>query len=277
MSKPQLTHPEKLLYPDSKITKQDIYDYYLTVSEYILPYIKDRLLTVLRCPRGYQNTCFIQKHLAEHTMTGLEIQDDYFYLEKVEGLMSLTQLDVLEIHTWGSCIQALENPNIIIFDLDPAPEVPWANTVMAAKFLNEQLQQLNLQSFVKTTGSKGLHIHVPIIPEYSWDEVKAFTKNFAEQMVLAKPDWFTANLAKTKRKNKIFIDYLRNARGATAVAPYSTRAKAHAPIALPIAWESLNDKFTADKVNLSNIKQYIADSKEAWQNYFQVKQKLILN
>lgn len=281
----KLTNPNKPLYPENNITKQQVFDYYQHVADWILPYIKFRPLTLVRCPKGYNQGCFYQKHINVHMLPGIKTafitekntEQNYIYIDSVEGLLSLIQLDVLEIHTWGSSIPHVENPDQIIFDLDPAPGIKWNVIVKAVLEIKAELAKIKLKSFVKATGGKGLHVVVPIKPEYSWDMVKIFTQTFIQHLLSKNPDQYTSSISKIKRINKIFIDYLRNQHGATAIAPYSTRAKAGAPLAVPLSWDEITKIRKLPKFTIKNIlKRLTTLNKDPWQDFFKISQKLSL-
>lgn len=273
----KLTHPEKVLYKEDGITKQDLLNYYEEIASFILPFITKRPLTLVRCPNEYTD-CFYQKKLNDsgtalraHAIKNKKDNklEDYIYLDNEEGLFSLVQMDVLEIHPWGSSIEHLEYPDIIIFDLDPADNLPWKKVVEAAFEVKLHLEEFKLKSFVKTTGGKGLHVVIPIKPEYKWDEVKNFSHTFAKFLEQINPDKYVSVMSKTKRKGKIYIDYLRNQRGANAIAAYSTRAKIHAPIATPLEWDELThdrkDTFYTIKTLPQRLRQLEQDPwNELW-------------
>ena len=229
----RLTHPERVVYPDENITKRDLANYYATVAPWMLPHVADRPLAIVRCPEGMNGQCFFQKHPAAgmpDNLDRIQIREKdttgtYLALHDIQGLLALVQFGALEIHAWGSKTDHVEYPDRIVFDLDPDPTVPWKRVVQAAQELRELLTDLKLKSFVKTTGGKGLHIVVPIAQKYSWSEVKQFAKNVTDQMIAAAPDQFIGTMSKAVRRGKIFIDYLRNERGSTAVVAYSTRAE----------------------------------------------------
>lgn len=280
-----ITNPHKILYPEDKITKQDLLNYYDSISDYILPYISLRPLTLLRCPSDF-NECFYQRHYNQTTPKALhpikdtkdEKQEDYIYLNDKEGLLSLVQMGVLEIHPWGSTIEHLEQPDIIIIDLDPAPDVPWKQVVTGAKEVRDYLAQYQLTSFVKSTGGKGLHVVIPILPEYEWDEVKEFTHTFVKLIEQLNPQHYISKMTKSKRQGKIFIDYLRNQRTATAVGPYSTRARAHAPVATPLAWDELSDRIEDNSYTIKTLPQRLEQLKiDPWKDFWNIKQSLRLN
>ncbi len=281
-----LTHPKKLLYPTDNITKQDISQYYLAIKDWILPYIINRPLSILRCPGGIDSACFYQKHLPEdnkaNAIQTISIQEktkreNYIYIKNIEGLMQLIQMGTLEIHPWGAAITNIERPDYLTFDLDPADDVPWKNVVNAAFLLKDEFEHLGLTTFLKTTGGKGLHIVIPIQPRYTWAQVNHFAKTFSHYLMLKFPDQFIDTMSKSKRKGKIFVDYLRNHRGATAVAAFSTRARKGAPVSMPLTWEKLTPKVHADHFTVLNgVKHINKLSVDPWQGFFSIKQKLPL-
>jgi bifunctional non-homologous end joining protein LigD len=249
----------------------------------MLPFIVHRPLTLLRCPRGYDKKCFFQKHLHEAAIKGLypidirekKHTEKYIYIKDKAGLMALVQLGVLEIHTWGCSISAVEKPDMITFDLDPAPDVKWHKVIQAAHYIREQLAEINLKSFVKITGGKGLHVVLPIKRLYSWDEVKIFAQTFVDYMVAKKPHEYIGTMTKSKRSGKIFIDYLRNLSGATAIAPYSTRANEHATVAIPLAWDELSARIQPTLFTIKTVPQRLAELKQdPWQDFYKSVQKL---
>lgn len=280
----ELSHPNKLLYPKDNISKQDLAHFYQTIHEWILPHIIDRPISLLRCPGGITSACFYQKHLASKQrnpyLKTIEIQEKhkkqpYIYLDNVDGLLHLVQIGTIEIHPWSSNIIHIERPDYITFDLDPAEDVAWKEVVKAAILVKDELEKIGLQSFVKTTGGKGLHIVTPIQPRYEWIDVSHFAKAFAQYLTLKYPAKYIDTMSKVKRKGKIFVDYLRNQRGATAIAAYSTRARAGAPVSTPLSWQELSPKIHSDYYTLFNLpKRLHSLSKDPWENFFIVKQKL---
>jgi bifunctional non-homologous end joining protein LigD len=279
-----LSNPEKILYPEIAITKLDIAHYYQKVQDWLLPYIIQRFLTVRRCPQGRHKKCFYQRHLQgtveniySYTGHAKNKSETYLYIKDKWGLMALVQLGVLEIHPWGCRIDAVEKPDIITFDLDPAPNVEWKKVIDAAFCIKENLAKLKLICFVKTTGGKGLHIVIPIRRQYTWDEVKIFAQSFVNYMVALNPALYIAQLRKSQRIGKIFIDYLRNQRGASAIAPYSTRAKENAPIATPLAWEELSVRIKSDSFTIKTLPKRLARlQQDPWAEFFILKQTLRL-
>jgi len=240
----KLSHPDKKLWADVNVSKQMLADYYTLVAERMLPHVADRVLALLRCPEGTSGQCFFAKHAWMGTSDHMRFVDvgsekPMLAIDDLAGLIHLAQMNVLEIHVWGSHVAHLEQPDWMIFDLDPEPSIPWEVLRDAALEVKDRLQRLGMESFVKSTGGKGLHVVTPLTPDASWDEVKDFSKAFAMAMVHDAPKNYTAVISKARRKGKILIDYLRNGRGATAVAPYSTRARPGAPVAMPIPWSDL--------------------------------------
>ncbi|EHL30856.1 non-homologous end-joining DNA ligase [Legionella drancourtii] len=280
-----LSHPNKILYPEDQITKEDLLHYYEEISAYILPFISLRPLTLVRCPSNYEQ-CFYQRHYNKTTPKALHpiaVEYDnkieqYIYLNDQEGLFSLVQMGVLEIHPWGSKIDHLEQPDILIFDLDPAPDVPWSKVVAGAFDVREHLAQYQLQSFVKSTGGNGLHVVVPIKPEYDWEQVKRFTQVFVQFLEQLKPHEYISTMTKSKRHGKIFIDYFRNQRTATAIGTYSSRARLHAPTSTPLAWEELSGRMEDTVYTIKTLPQRLKELKEdPWNDFWNVKQSLRLD
>jgi len=277
----RLTHPERVVYPAAGITKGDVARYYLAVGPRMLPHVAGRLLSMVRCPAGVGGACFYQKH----PPTGLpEVVrrvrvrektewDTYLVIDDLEGLLALVQFGALEIHAWGSRADDLERPDQLVFDLDPAPDVAWTEVVDAAFLLKKVLTELGLTPLAKTTGGKGLHVVVPIKPADEWDDAKAFCRSVAEFLVRFDPDRFVANMSKAKRHGKIFVDYLRNDRGSTAIAPYSTRARPGAPVSLPIDWRKLRTLESGAAFTLENAPQLAAKT-DPWKNIDKLRRSI---
>ena len=279
----RVTHPEKILYPEQGLSKGDLANFYAAIGDFILPHLRQRPLTLVRCPAGRLGGCFYQKHLKEAlppSLRTIPIQDqegseEYIVLDDLPGLIALVQLGVLEIHPWGSREGDLEHPDRLTFDLDPAPGLGWPEVITGANLLRRRLEGLGLTVFVKTSGGKGVHLVLPITPGVDWEEAKAFTRAVAQDLVRQHPERFTAESRKAKRVGKIFIDYLRNGRGATAVAAYSTRASSGAPVSTPIAWDELDLTMAPDRYRVDNLPQRLAGLKtDPWANFFQISQGL---
>lgn len=244
----RISSPDKQIYPESGITKQMVADYYRTIAPRLLPEIARRPLSLLRCPDGLKGQCFFQKHHAGtlgkdvHAIPLREKdggKDDYLYIEDVEGLLDLVQMNTLELHPWGSRIDDVEHPDILVFDLDPGPGVKWKDVIAGARDVRARLEEIGMQSFVRLSGGKGLHVVLPIKPGPSWEQAKGFCEAFADAMATQSPDRYVATASKAKREGVIFIDWLRNGRGATSVASWSLRARAGAGVAMPLRWDEL--------------------------------------
>lgn len=279
----RISNPSKILYPEAGITKHDLALYYEGVSEWILPHLHNRPLTLVRCPSGWEKSCFYQKHPDARVNEAIErvtVQEGkgptlYMMANSTEALVALLQMGAIELHPFGSSAPKLTCPDRLVFDFDPADDISWETLVEAVHLLKTLLEELGLQTFIKTTGGKGLHVVVPIKPSFEWDEIKAFTKAVAELMVRSFPDRFVATVTKSKRHGKIFVDYLRNADGATAIAPYSLRARANAPVATPIDWKELDRDIRRDHFNVRNVPQRLAKlKKDPWAGFFDVRQSI---
>ena len=279
----RISNPDKVLYPEAGITKHDAALYYETVADWILPHLENRPLTLVRCPNGWGKSCFFQKHPDAKVTDIIErvtVQESkgptlYMMANSKSALIAMLQMGALELHPFGSRAPKLDCPDCIIFDFDPADDVSWKELVDAVHLLKTLLEELGLRSFIKTTGGKGLHVVLPVKPALQWDDIKAFTRAIAELMVQSFPDRFVATVTKAKRRGKIFVDYLRNSEGATAVAPYSLRARENAPVATPIAWEELQQDIRRDYFNLRNVPERLKSMKrDPWADYFDVKQSI---
>ena len=268
-----LTNLDKVLYPESGLTKGQLAAYLAVVADYALPHIANRLLTLVRCPDGRGGQCFFQKHVLKGAPAAIDkiplteqSGDDEIYMaiHDLAGLVAPAQLGALELHTWGSHIDNVERPDLIVFDLDPDVGLDRDRVALAAIELRKLLGELELDSFVKTTGGKGLHVTVPVQPKLDWNEIKAFAKSVGEMMVQRYPTSFTTNMAKARRKDRIFIDYLRNGRGATFIAPYSARARAGATVATPITWDELARGVDPAAFTITTIPKRLADEGDPW-------------
>jgi len=278
-----LTHPDRVLYRDQRLTKLELARFYERIAPRILPHVESRPLAVVRCPRGEGGGCFFQKHAHDAFPEGVrsvEVEESsgksrYLMIDSVAGLVALVQMGALEIHPWGSRAGMLDRPDRMFFDLDPGPRVPWRRVVEAARRLREILEGLELASFVKTTGGKGLHVVVPLAPKNGWDEVKAFSRAVALHLVEEEPSGYVATASKAQRDGRIFVDYLRNARGATAVAPYSTRARKGAPVSTPIAWDELDADLRSDAFTVANLEGRLARRRrDPWADFARRPQTL---
>ena len=279
----ELTHPDRVVFPDLELTKRGVAEYYRTVAERMLPHVAGRPLMVLRCPDGIGDDCFFQKHPSRgqpEAIHGVDIRESggvkkYLTVVDVEGLVGLVQMGGLEVHTWGSRAPDVEHADVLTFDLDPGPGVPWARTVAAARELRERLSARGLESFCKTTGGKGLHVVAPLAPRSGWNEVKEFSRALAEEMVADAPDQYLAFASKSERRGKIFLDWLRNTRGSTAVCAYSLRAREGAPVATPIAWSELGPRLDPARFDVRSVPARLArQRRDPWEGYAELRQAL---
>jgi bifunctional non-homologous end joining protein LigD len=240
----RLTHPDKVLYPEQGITKRELAEYYVAVADHILPHLAGRPITLVRCPTGRQKKCFYQRHagagvlpqVKQVPIPGFEESGPYLFIRDTAGLVALVQMGVLEIHPWGARVDRPDRPDRIVFDLDPGAGLQFADVVAAAQEVRQFLERLGLTAFAKTTGGKGLHVVVPVARRHDWARVKDFAREVATAMASGTPDRYLARMSKAERRGRIFIDYLRNDPTASAVSPYSSRARAGAPVATPLAW-----------------------------------------
>jgi bifunctional non-homologous end joining protein LigD len=276
----RITHPDRVVFGEQGLTKRDLADYYVKVAERMLPHLAKRPLSLVRCPAGSQK-CFFQKHdtggfpdaikrmnITEATGGG----GIYFYVTDLAGIIGCVQMGVMEFHIWGSRVDSVEKPDRLIFDLDPDVGLDFTDVRKAAVDVRDRLDALGLRTFPMVTGGKGIHVVAPIERRAAWPDVKAFAKEFAARLAAEAPDRYTANMAKAKRHGRIFVDYLRNERGATAITPYSTRARSTAPVAVPVTWEA----GSLEAANLFGVKEVIARLRDAdpWADYFGVRQSI---
>jgi bifunctional non-homologous end joining protein LigD len=261
----KLTHPDRLYWPDAGVTKEGLADYYAEIFGHAAPFITDRPLALLRCPEGIGGAQFFQKNLwkgAGSALVPLHDPEDpkatLIGIHDLKGLLALAQGAALEIHPWGSTVANIERPDILIMDLDPGDGVAWPALIDAAHETRERLERAGLAAFVKTSGGKGIHVAAPLKPGADWDAVKAFSKALADAMAKDSPDRFVSTIAKKSRRGKIFVDYLRNQRGATAVAPYSPRARPGAPVSMPLDWEELDPAIGPAHFTIANAPTRLA-------------------
>jgi bifunctional non-homologous end joining protein LigD len=260
-----ITHPDKVLDAESGMTKRDLAEYYQAVSANLLPHISNRPLSVVRCPNGNSKPCFFQKHIGLGLPAGVKSvpirspksgkTEDYITVDSSDGLVGLAQLGVLEIHPWGAQNDSLSRPDRIVFDLDPDAAIDWTTLAETARGLRSRLKNLDLKSFLKSTGGKGLHVVVPIEPKHDWPAIKDFAHRLVLQMEKEKPDLYVTKMTKATRKSRIYLDYLRNDRGATSVAPYSPRARRGTPVAMPLRWNEL-DAAKAPVFHVTDFQQW---------------------
>jgi bifunctional non-homologous end joining protein LigD len=278
-----LTHPDRILWEGQGLTKLGLAEFYAEIGDYILPHIVGRPLALVRCPSGSEGGCFYQKHAFAGLTGAVEVvsvpekegEDEALVIHDLRGLISLVQASVLEIHPWGARIDDIEHPDRIIFDLDPGEGVGWPAIMDAARDVRRRLADDGIESFVKTSGGKGLHVVAPIAPRLGWDEVKGYTLAIAAAMERDEPERYISTMTKKRRTGKIFVDYLRNGRGATAVAAYSTRARPGAPVSAPIRWSELGPAMTPTRFNVDNLPRRLSRlQSDPWAGFFSLAQDL---
>ncbi|MBB4482247.1 non-homologous end-joining DNA ligase [Rhizobium etli] len=273
-----LTHPDRLYWPDEGVTKQKLADYYAAVWRFMAPYLVNRPLALLRLPDGIKShQRFFQKHgwkgMNSHIEEIADPEDadgeKLLRISDFDGLVALVQSAALEIHPWGTTADHWERPDMIIMDLDPGEDVAWSAVTSAALDVKERLEARGLAAFVKTSGGKGLHVVAPLAPKASWAEVKDFAHTLAESMSADASEKYLATATKAKRGGHIYIDYLRNGRGSTAVAPYSTRARPGAPVSMPLDWSELKELSGPAAFTLANVPQRVETRpRDPWGDFF---------
>jgi len=278
-----ISHPDRVVYPDLGLTKADVARYYEAVGGWIVPHVRDRALTLVRCPEGLGGDCFFMKHSAHSIPAPLRrvrikekaTTSDYLVAGDVAGVIALIQLGVLEIHTWNSTVDEPDRPNRLVFDLDPGEDIRWPTLVEAARLVRDGLAALELESYVKTTGGKGLHVVVPLAPKAGWSACFEFSRALSARFVQANPTLYTTTFSKAGRRRKILIDYLRNNRGNTSVSAYSTRARTGAPVSVPLTWAELEAFKTPARFDVRTVPARLAAlGTDPWAGYWKSRQRL---
>jgi bifunctional non-homologous end joining protein LigD len=279
----RLTHADRVLYPAQGTTKLDLARFYESIAEWILPHLVDRPTTLVRCPEGAHRPCFYQKHTgywAPDTLRRVAIEEkkktgEYLVVDDLPGLIGLVQIGILEIHTWNAKVARLETPDRLVFDLDPAPDVPFARVMDAARRVRAALRADGREGFVKTTGGKGLHVVTPLVPGASWAECAAYAEALAVRLAGEAPEAFVATMSKARRKGRIYIDWLRNVRGATSIASFSTRARAGAPVSVPLRWDELTADLRPDAFTVESVPRRLrARRADPWAGYEEARRPL---
>lgn len=267
-----ISNPNRVIYKEENITKLDVAKYYKDISCKIMKFLENRPISVIRCHNSIYEECFFKKHpMPNENVEKIKIgsSNPYFYLNNTKQLISQIQMGTIEFHTWASKVDKINSPDIMVFDLDPDEHISFTKLKQGVLLLKNLLDELNLRSFLKTSGGKGYHILIPFKNIKNYNKFNKFAENIAK-ILEKKFDLFTTNIRKENRKNKIFIDFLRNKKGSTCVCPYSLRVRKKAPISMPIAWEDL-DKIKPNQINLKNYKKYLNNS---WKNFFNINQTL---
>jgi bifunctional non-homologous end joining protein LigD len=277
-----ISHATRVVYPKDDITKIEVAEHMERVAKLMLPHVAGRPLSFLRCPEGIAKECFFQKHVGKGIGDAVDqvrikskdgTSKEYAVVHDVKGLVSLVQFGILEVHLWGCREDAVEKPDRVVLDLDPDEGVPWATTVEAALLCRKRLTKLGLKSWTKTTGGKGIHVVVPIDRRYTWDQVRGFARDFAEDLEVEYPHDFVSGASKARRKDKIFVDWLRNGRGATWIAPWSTRARPRATVSLPLSWAALARLKKPDAATVETLRKGKLGA-DPWAAMLTTKQKL---
>ena len=279
----RISHPERILFPERGTSKGDLARYCAAVADRMLPFAAGHLLSLVRAPQGLKGPRFYQKHAGDgfpQEIREIPVRESsgetesYMYVQDAQGLIAAVQMGALEFHIWGSRFDALETPDRLVFDLDPDEGLDFTTVKDAATGLREALTEIGLKSMPMVTGGKGVHVIVPLIAQATWPEAKAFAKAFAQGFAEREPQKFIATMSKEKRKGVIFIDWLRNERGATAVAPYSTRARPGGPVATPTSWDELADLKSANSFHIPDILARIEGGCDPWRDLANVRQSL---
>ena len=281
----RITHPDKLMFPELGLTKLDIANYYESMAPRMLPHLAGRPLTLVFCPDGVGEGCMYLRHskvwgpkvirrvkIREKTKVG-----EYMVVDSIEGLISLAQMNVMEIHTWNSTVDHLETPDRIVLDLDPGKKITWPQVIAAARVLRAMLKTIGLEAWIKTTGGRGLHVVVPIVPEHDWAECLEFARAVALLMVERDAGRYTTDFRKAGRDNKILVDYLRNNRTNTSICAYAVRAREGAPVSVPISWSDLKPALRPERFTVKTAASYLARRRvDPWQGYWRAQQRLKL-
>jgi bifunctional non-homologous end joining protein LigD len=279
----RITHPARVLFPGTGITKLALATYFEAIAPRMVPHVAGRPLTLVRCPTGIADGCFYMKHSkvwAPKALERVEIQEKtkvgtYLVANSAAALVSLAQMNVLEIHTWNSRVERLEEPDRLVFDIDPGPEVGWPAVAEAARHIRTTLQALDLESFPKTTGGRGLHVVVPLVPSASWQECLAFARGVAARIEAGDPGTYTTEFAKAGREHKLLIDYLRNNRTNTSVAAWSPRARPGAPVSIPLAWREVGPRLDPARFTLATVASRLSRQRtDPWAAYWSCRQRL---
>ncbi len=281
----RITHPDRVLFRDQGLTKLELARYYEAVAGRMLPFVENRLLSLVRCPQGRRKSCFYQKHAGDgfpDAIKRIDIEESsgrrasYLYVTDIAGIIAACQMGTLEFHIWWSTIDGLERPDRLVFDLDPDTSIGFGEVKRSAIEIRDRLADLGLHSFALVTGGKGIHVVVPLVALAGGNEAKDFAEAFARKMVADEPDRYTATMSKAKRKDRVFIDWLRNERGSTAIAPYSTRARAGGPVATPVSWDEVGSLTAANLFHPADVLKRLDDD-DPWAAAAGLRQSITKN
>lgn len=278
-----LSHADRVVFPDLGLTKLDLARYYDAIADHVVPHLAGRPLTLVRCPGAIGDDCTFMKHSkvwAPPALRRIRIQEktklgEYLVADSLAAVVSLVQMDVIEIHTWNSRAEHVEEPDRVVLDLDPGPRVSWEQVVEAGKLVRGALRALGLESYAKTTGGLGLHVVVPIVPERDWSECLAFARGLAIAIERQDPRRYTTRFAKAGRESKILLDYLRNNRTNTSIAAFSARARPGAPVSVPVSWAELSPRLDPLQFTVLTVPRRLARlRRDPWEGYFRARQRL---
>ncbi len=279
-----ITHPDRPVYPQQGITKGEVADYYRAVAAHMLPELAGRPLSLLRCPDGLKGACFFQKHHADSL--GADVapvalkekgggRAQYVAVNDARGLLQLVQMNTLEFHPWGARVDDPDKPDRLVFDLDPGDGVPWKTVIAAGREVRAKLREAGLESFLRLSGGEGLHVVVPVARRHGWDQAKRFCEAFADALAVHRPQRYIATASKARRRGLIFVDWLRNARGATSVTNWSLRARDGAPVAMPLRWTELGRTKSGGDFDLHRALRRAASLKaDPWKGIERLRQSL---
>jgi bifunctional non-homologous end joining protein LigD len=285
----RITHPERVMYARLGVTKLDVVRYYAAVAGWMIPHLADRPLSLVQCARGIgragkeSGDCIFMRHLrkwAPEAVRQVQIQEKtkvgtYQIVDQARALLSLAQLDIIELHTWNSTYEHLERPDRIVLDIDPGPQVAWEQTVETAFLLRQIIEKLGLQCWIKTTGGKGLHVVIPFKPERGWAECLEFSRAFARVLERATPSLYTTAFSKRGRERKILIDFMRNNRTATSISAFSARARPGAGVSLPLSWKQVSDRLDPGEFTIITVPKLMQRRRvDPWNKYWTCKQLL---
>jgi bifunctional non-homologous end joining protein LigD len=279
----KVTHPERVIDPVSQLTKLDLVRYYESVADWLLPHLKGRPCSLVRGPEGVTGELFFQKHLGKMTLTGVKTLDPALWPEHepllevatAQGIVSAAQMNVIEFHTWNALARAIGKPDRMVFDLDPGEGVAWSRVQEAATLVHAFLEELGLQAWLKTSGGKGLHVVVPLAPRHDWDTVKGFSQAVVEHLASVVPNRFSAKSGAQNRVGKVFVDYIRNAHGATTAAAYSARARPGLGVSMPVSWDQLSALKSGAQWTVATAREHLSFQKaDPWADYWGARQPL---
>ena len=277
-----ISNADRVIYPELGVTKLDVARYYDAIGDWMVKHVAGRPLTLVHCPKGMAGPCAFMRHTrvwGPDVLRRVRIQEktkvgEYLVADRKPSLVGLAQMGVLEIHTWNSTIDDIERPDRIVIDLDPGKKVSWTTVVATARRVRQVLAAVGLACFPKTTGGRGIHVVVPLVPHADWSQCLEFSRGISEALVRADPDTLTTRFAKTGREGKILLDYLRNNRTNTSIAAFSTRARAGAPVSVPLGWSELKPSLDPAAFTIATVPRRFRRRADPWKAYWSCRQRL---